>query len=108
LGGTGKDIFDFNETSESGTNEETADFIADFSKFNDRLDLSGIDARALTNANDAFQFIGQTAFSAPGQVRVYISGFDTIVEVNTNGNSGAEMVIVVNGKWTLAAADFIL
>ena len=52
-------------------------------------------------------FIGAKAFTAPGQVRAFFEGDHTVVEVNTAGNSGAEMQIQLDHHVNLAKGDFI-
>ena len=51
-------------------------------------------------------FIGEASFSAPDQARLVHSGGDTIVRINTVGNSGAEMEIELTGAIELQDADF--
>ena len=107
-GNAGADDFDFNATAESGTAFATRDTIIGFQHLTDDIDLSTIDAKASVNGNNPFAFIGGAAFSAEGQVRVRQAGGDTYIDINTSGNSGAEMSIKLEGLITLTAADFIL
>jgi Ca2+-binding RTX toxin-like protein len=81
------------------------DRILDFSsKQGDRIDLSAIDADGR-----AFQFIGQDAFTAAGQVRFFKAAGDTIVEVNTfDATAGAEMRIEIDPVVNFQATDFVL
>ncbi len=84
---------------DSGVGLGNRDEITDFSKAqNDIIDL----------ASDSLVFIGESAFSAPDQVRFFHSGGNTIVAINTAGNSGAEMQIELAGVINLAAGDFLL
>ena len=114
-GGTGADTFVFGVVADSTV--ALRDVITDFTvnaaagvAFIDKLNLSLIDAKAGTVANDAFTFVGGAAFSAVGQVRAVQSGADTLVQVNTAGAGGAEMVVVLQGfqATSLTAADFWL
>lgn len=107
-GGSGSDVFDFNAVSESGNSRATQDVISDFFEGEDTIDLSTIDARAGVAGNQAFTFIGSAAFTAEGQVRVVAAGDTTILQVNTTGTGGAEMVIRITGVVTLDAGDLVL
>ncbi len=114
-GGAGSDSFTFVATGDSGP--AAPDVVTDFrvvagagSAFADRIGLSLIDANAATPGNDAFAFIGAAAFTAAGQVRAIQQGADTLVQVNTAGAGGPEMVLRLAGftAATLTAADFLL
>lgn len=108
-GGAGADRFAFESTTDSYTGAAQRDYILDFSHNDgDRIDLHEIDAIPGGSVNEAFDFRGQMAFSAPGQVRFYLSGGNTIVEVNTVGSGGAEMRIELEGLHPLTHSDFIL
>ena len=86
------------------------DRILDFSsKQGDRIDLSAVDANAQVTGDQAFQFIGQDAFTAAGQVRFFKAAGDTVVEVNTdNAAAGAEMRIEIDPVVNFQATDFVL
>jgi Ca2+-binding RTX toxin-like protein len=107
-GGSGSDVFDFNAVAESGNSRATQDVISDFFDGEDTIDLSTIDARASVGGNQAFTFIGSAAFSAEGQIRVVVVGDTTVLQVNTAGTGGAEMVIRIAGVVTLDASDLVL
>ena len=74
----------------------------------DVIDVSAIDAEAGVAGNQAFAFIGAAAFSAEGQIRAFTSGGHTLIEFNTTGASGAEMVIELDSIVAVAATDFVL
>jgi len=104
-GGVGGDKFDFNLITESvrGANR---DVIVDFTRAQgDKIDLSTLDADTDgTAGNQAFQFIGATAFTGiDGQLRCS-SG---IIQGDTNGDKVADFEIQVKLA-TLFATDFIL
>jgi Ca2+-binding RTX toxin-like protein len=116
-GGAGSDTFTFTRTTDSGTSATTRDVIQGFqvspgggASFVDRLNLSFIDAVAATAPNDSFAFIGAAAFTAPGQVRIVQSESNSILLVNTAGNSTAEMQVLLLGfvAASLTAADLVL
>ena len=114
-GGTGKDIFDFNATTDSGTAFGSRDFIADFqvapgssTAFEDRFDLPTIDAKAGIPGNDMFTFIGLSGFTGEGQVRAVQDGVNTLLQFNTTGTGGTEMTITLGDfiAALLTSADF--
>jgi Ca2+-binding RTX toxin-like protein len=114
IGGQDFDVFLFSSTGDSATGAQR-DVIDGFDGIGfvpgDRVDLSGIDAVA-GGGDNAFAFIGVAAFSAPGQIRVFNQGGDTIIAGNTAGGTAAEFEIAVTdaginaGAWR--GADFIL
>jgi Ca2+-binding RTX toxin-like protein len=69
-GGAGADIFGVRLVTESRT-AGGIDVISDFTLGSDRLDLSAIDASTTVTGNQAFSFIGTSAFSGvAGQLRI--------------------------------------
>ncbi len=111
-GGLGDDIFDYNNSSESGTTVSTRDIIVDFEGAGvaggDLVDVNTIDANTGAGGNQNFSFIGTAAFSAAGQLRFFQDGTNTFIEGNTTGVTGAEFSIRVNGLHTFVSGDFIL
>ncbi len=111
-GGVGDDVFDYNNSSESGVTAATRDVITDFAGAGgaggDRIDVNGIDANTGSGGNQNFTFIGLASFTAAGQLRYFQDGTNTFIEGNTTGVSGAEFSIQVNGLHTFIASDFIL
>jgi serralysin len=75
----------------------------------DKIDLSDIDANTSMSGNQAFQFVGTAGFSQPGG-EVRLANFDgaTLVMVDNDGDSTAEMVFLLHGVTGLVAGDFIL
>jgi Ca2+-binding RTX toxin-like protein len=105
-GGAGADKFDFNALSEMGLGAALRDVIGDFkSSEGDKIDLSTLDANLLTAANDAFSFIGSSAFSsnATGQLR-FAGG---ILYGSTDADTAAEFEIQLLGVSNLQTADLI-
>lgn len=106
-GGRGADTFVF--TSPDDSDPGNRDRITDFRLAQgDLIDLSALDANTTTAGDDAFAFVGAAAFTALGQVRVTLSGTDTLVEVNSSGSTAADMHILLTGQLTLDALDFAL
>ena len=95
-GAGGADDFVFDE-DDSGVGAGNRDEITDFSQGQDDIDLSGF---------NYLDFIGHS-FDAPNQVRFLHSGGDTIVRINTVGNTGVEMEIELDGIVNLGMGDFI-
>lgn len=108
-GGAGADLFRFGAFDFSGTAPGRADTITDFNPAEgDLIDLSRVDARA-GGADNAFTFIGRTAFSGvSGQLHYQIVNGDTLVSGDTNGDRMADFMVVLSGAHTLYATDFVL
>ena len=109
-GGGGADRFDFNSMSDSSVSGTTRDIIVDFLHGTDKIDLSDIDALLSELGDQAFTFMGTGAFTDVGQIRLTQNGLNTQILFNTEGDSAAEMSIVL-GKITATAiteSDFIL
>jgi Ca2+-binding RTX toxin-like protein len=109
-GGAGNDTFLFRSTAESNA-VGGIDKILDFQGI-DQIDLSGIDANAGTEGNEAFTFIGEAAFSGAGQLRATFdsAGGFWLVEGDTNGDNVADfqLQVVTTGNAPIIAADFLL
>ena len=108
-GGSGRDQFRFEEGDSSNLLAQS-DRITDFSRAEgDRIYLSPVDADANAAGDQAFSFLGSAAFTGvAGQLRSYVSGADTIVAADTNGDTAVDFYIRLTGNITLAASDFVL
>jgi len=100
-GGSSDDIFRF-------TTLGLKDVITDFSKGDDDVDLTGIDAIAGTAAIDAFTFIGTKSFSAAGQLRYYRSGDDLFLAGDVDGDRQADLLIRILDEKSISNGDLIL
>jgi Ca2+-binding RTX toxin-like protein len=109
-GGIGPDRFIYKALSDSTVSSTARDTIADFKRTDgDKINLSAIDARSGTAANDAFLFIGGGAFTgASGQLRAQDSGAHLVLQADVNGDRVADFSILVLNTASLAASDFIL
>jgi Ca2+-binding RTX toxin-like protein len=109
IGGAGADVFDFNAIVDSPATA-ARDAIADFGTGGDRIDLSGIDARAAVAGNQAFTFIGNAAFTDQGQIRAVQQGTAVILLVNNMGTAAPDMLIALidTRLAEITASDFIL
>jgi Ca2+-binding RTX toxin-like protein len=101
VGGTGVDRFDFNGISETavGANRDVVFFER---TEGDKLDFSTIDANTTSGGNQAFSYVGGSAFSGAGQLR--FSG--GVLQGDVNGDGVADFEVRVNGA--LFAGDVIL
>jgi Ca2+-binding RTX toxin-like protein len=107
-GGAGNDKFVFLE-ADSSASHSLADHVTDFAT-GDKLDLHLIDANTTVSNNQAFHFIGATAFSAgnAGALRYSSGGGVTWIEGDTNGDGTADLSIYLAGDHTMVANDFVL
>jgi serralysin len=107
-GAAGADAFVFTAVSES--TGRTPDTILDFVEGTDKIDLRGIDANTAFGAagNQDFLFFGSSSGVVANQVTFRQSGGNTIVSADTNGNSTADLVIVLSGLHALTQNDFLL
>ena len=87
---------------------EASDVITDYVAYRERIDLSAIDAKSATAANDAFTFVGKEAFSgAGGEVRYLKNGSSTTVQANVDGDRIADFQLVLHNVVFVQAADLI-
>jgi hypothetical protein len=108
-GNGGSDTFRYDTVAESEPDDP--DLIEGFVSGGasaDLIDLSAIDAQASVAGNQAFSFIGAAAFSAEGQIRAVTSSGHTLIQVNTTGLQGPEMVIELDSVVVLTGANFVL
>jgi hypothetical protein len=105
IGGTGSDRFVFASLSDSATTGQ--DRISSFA-VGDLIDLSGLDADAGTGGDQAFTFIGTSAFSAAGQVRYVYSGGVVTLTGDVDGDGAADFRIDVTGVTSLSSSDLVL
>lgn len=73
----------------------------------DVLDFSAIDANTLLTVNQAFTFIGASAFTAAGQLRMYEANGTWLVEGNTGGTNDPEFQLEIR-QWNGSAFSDIL
>jgi Ca2+-binding RTX toxin-like protein len=113
-GGAGNDKFVFAQADFSSKTSSGADTIVDFTA-GDKIDLSAIDALVSASGygasgNQAFHFIGTNNFHnhTGGELRYAVSGGNTYVYGNMNGDTSADWCIKLDGVHTLSAGDFIL
>ena len=109
-GGTGADTFIFKTLADSTVSSTGRDTILDFRQSQgDKISVKSIDAMSSSTINEAFHFIGDNGFTKhAGELRAVISGTNTIVSGDVDGNGQADFSVLVKGIAELHATDFIL
>lgn len=109
-GGLDRDRFVFSSLNASSVALSGRDVITDFSQNkHERLDLSGIDAKASVGGNQAFTFIGSSGFTShQGELRYRQAGNSTIIQGDVNGDGVADFAIELADKINLVSGDFVL
>ena len=110
-GGAGNDQFWFMDGDFAGLTSSTADRITDFVSGSDRIRLDLVDANIHVAGDQAFQFIGTTAFtgagtSSSGELRYEVVGGSTIISGDTDGDGTADFAIALTGNYALIVGDF--
>jgi Ca2+-binding RTX toxin-like protein len=101
-GGTGHDVFIFSEASETAVGSNR-DQIGDFISGEDFIDLSLM----ATNAGVSFTFVETGGFSnTAGEVLQFMSGANTIISGDVDGNGAQDFQILLVGAHDLSSADF--
>ncbi len=115
IGGTGLDFFRFTAMGDSvlgAGHDIISGFDAVGVVLGDRVDVNAIDANTGVAGNQNFTFISTAAFSAAGQIRVFESGGNTIIQGNVDAALGADFEILVQDGINIAAdwtvGDFFL
>ena len=108
-GGAGADSFRYQSTAESTAG--AMDQILDFTPGTDKIELDRIDANSIAAGDQAFTWIGSSAFSGiAGQLRAVQSGGTWLLQGDTNGDGVADLQVslTLQGATPLGATDFIL
>ncbi|MEO1197994.1 MAG: hypothetical protein AAFX39_01990 [Pseudomonadota bacterium] len=103
-GGSGKDTFDFNARSDSGTTGSSRDDITDFSRGADDV----IDLRDLASGKLDFRDERNFKRNNDNQLRLEDRGDDIRVEIDFNGDRRADCAIDVEDINRLKDSDFLL
>lgn len=109
-GGEGADIFLFEDVADSRAGGRR-DVIKDFEQFEDRIDLSGLDATEGRPGMQSFRFIEDDAFTGhKGELRSAEQGGKdrTIISADTDGDGRADFQIELSGAVELGRGDFLL
>jgi Ca2+-binding RTX toxin-like protein len=107
-GGGGKDVFVFRSVAEIGLLEAERDVIFDFTPGADKINLSGIDAKAGVAGNQAFSFAAGGFTGQEGQLRAVREASDTFVVGDIDGDRLADFVLQLDDALTLNGTAFIL
>ena len=107
-GGAGRDLYDYDHTSDSLPGSANRDVINDFAHNSDKIDLTGIDANTAVAGNQAFVWLGDSPLTGAGQVDFITSGGNTIVQASTDADCTPEFQIRLTGTVTLSEGDFFL
>lgn len=106
-GGAARDIFFFNDVTDSETGNR--DTITDFGFGPDLIRLAAIDANTGVGGNQAFSFIGSAGFSGTaGELRFVAAGANGLVLADNDGDGVADLNILLLGVTSMSAGDFIL
>lgn len=107
-GGWGADTYKFS-SYESGTGSD-ADFIADFTQGEDRIDLTGVDANMWMSGDQAFAFIGTDGFSgSSGELRyAFLDNGNTLIQADVNGDGISDFDLIIQGTIDPLVSDFML
>jgi serralysin len=103
IGGAGRDTFVFKSASES--RDSNMDTVKGFVRGQDRIDLGSIDANTKVDGNQAFTFIGKSAFSGQAGQLKFSGG---MLSGDINGDTSADFQVKVAGLSTLTKGDFYL
>jgi Ca2+-binding RTX toxin-like protein len=114
-GGWGADTFAFASAADSAVAFHQRDWIMDFNRRLDKIDLSAMDASSKLDGDQAFSFIGNKAFTkSAGQLRfdkVDYRGWShdyTVISGDINGDGQADFKINLRDDMRLSMDDFIL
>ncbi|MCH2095399.1 MAG: M10 family metallopeptidase C-terminal domain-containing protein [Rhodobacteraceae bacterium] len=110
-GGNGDvmDRFIFFSANDSGVGGKNRDVITDFTPGQDRIELNRIDADMTQPQNQAFTFVGASAFSGTaGELRYHGTGSVTIIRADIDGDRRTDFEIRLNGSMVLSESDFFL
>jgi len=111
-GGAGADLFQYRSTSDSTA--AGTDSILDFQSGVDKIDLHFIDADTAAAGDQAFHWIGSTAFTgagaaSAGELRAFENAGNWFVEGDTDGNGVADLVIQLTAPAApVVQGDFLL
>ncbi len=101
-GGAGFDTFVFKTAAAAN-----GDTINGF-QTGDKIKLSFMDANTGLAGDQAFQLLSSGEFTAAGQLKMHVSGSDTILEGNVGGDNAADFSITIAGRTDITAADLDL
>lgn len=104
-GNGGSDLFMFTTVNDSYA--QARDKITDFELGVDKIDMRLLDANTNLAGNQDFVFGGQGNTVRPNGIVFAFEGGDTIIRADLNGDSQAEVEILLVGEKQLTAGDFL-
>lgn len=108
-GGAGADRFVFNSVDDSGPGWGQRDNILDFQPGIDIIDLRAIDADTTLAGDQAFTFIGGSAFGkVAGQLRWYEANDFRIAQGDVNGDGVSDFELQITGTTSIEKSFFLL
>jgi Ca2+-binding RTX toxin-like protein len=106
FGGAGNDFFRYEAVTDGLVGPGMRDTIMDFTHGEDKISLHALRDDI---GNQAFSFIGTAAFSGvAGEFRYTNYGGNVIIDADVNGDSTADMQILVAGTHWMTGTDFIV
>lgn len=107
VGGADADMFVFRGVTDSNAGANR-DIISLFEAGLDKIDLSLIDANTVQNGNQSFVFLGTGVFTnVAGQLRV-LSGANSILQADVNGDGVADFELQLTGIATISVNDILI
>ncbi len=64
--------------------------------------------RAADAGDQAFAFVADFTDTGVAEVRAVVSGTNTLVQLDADGDARADAIMVLTGVYALAASDFML
>lgn len=109
-GNAGADSFVFTALSDSTVSAAGRDTISDFTRAQqDRIDLSALDANARVAGNQAFNYLGDAAFTGQaGELSARNITGGTLISGDVNGDRIADFALLLDDRMSLGADSFIL
>lgn len=107
-GGSGADTFVFEDVMDSSPGS-MRDAIQDFGDGADLIDLQLIDANTQIDGDQAFTWIGQSAFSGTaGELRYRTPGSFAVIQADVDGDGRPDLAIQLSNLSVLNSDDFLL
>ncbi|EPX83473.1 M10 family metallopeptidase C-terminal domain-containing protein [Salipiger mucosus] len=103
-----RDRYIYFSAAESGVGASARDVIIDFQPGIDRIEISRLDADTTQGHKQAFDFIGDAAFTSAGQLGYRHDGGNTIVQADFDGDGAADFEIELTGVMDVTEADFLI
>ena len=106
-GGAGADVFRYDAMTDSTAG--AADEIIDFQSGTDKIDLSRLDANTNAAGDQAFTWIGGSAFhGVAGELRAFDVGSTRWIEGDTDGDGDGDFAFAFQTITPLDQSDFLL